>query len=102
MANPKKIIKAVGRAVGGITGKGAKNVNPIYKNMNEKARTDAIAKRSVRVKPLTDQQREKQIQAEFNKDIKDFYQQQSEQMWEHMSSGENFSKVKKINSKRGN
>lgn len=31
MANPKKVIKAVSRAVGGITGKGAKHVNPIYK-----------------------------------------------------------------------
>jgi hypothetical protein len=34
MANPIKAVKAIGRAVGGITGKGSKNVNPIYKNMN--------------------------------------------------------------------
>lgn len=32
MANPIKAVKAVGRAVAGITGKGSKNVNPIYKN----------------------------------------------------------------------
>ena len=32
MANPIKAVKAVGRAVGGITGKGSKNVNPVYKN----------------------------------------------------------------------
>ena len=32
MANPIKVVKAIGRAVGGITGKGAKSVNPVYKN----------------------------------------------------------------------
>jgi hypothetical protein len=31
MANPIKIIKAVVRGVGGISGKGSKNVNPVYK-----------------------------------------------------------------------
>jgi hypothetical protein len=31
MANPVKIIKAVVRGVGGISGKGSKNVNPVYK-----------------------------------------------------------------------
>jgi hypothetical protein len=30
MANPMKAIKAVTRVVGGITGKGSKNVNPTY------------------------------------------------------------------------
>jgi len=34
MANPIKAVKAIGRAVGGITGKGGKQVNPVYKNMN--------------------------------------------------------------------
>lgn len=33
MPNPIKAVKALGRAVGGITGKGAKQVNPVYKNM---------------------------------------------------------------------
>ncbi len=32
MANPLKAVKALGRAVGGITGKGAKQVNPVYRN----------------------------------------------------------------------
>jgi hypothetical protein len=31
MANPIKIIKAVVRGVGGISGKGAKNVDPVYR-----------------------------------------------------------------------
>ena len=31
MPNPIKAVKAIGRAVGGITGKGAKQVNPIYR-----------------------------------------------------------------------
>jgi hypothetical protein len=31
MANPIKAVKAIGRAVGGITGKGSKNINPTYK-----------------------------------------------------------------------
>jgi len=34
MANPIKVVKAIGRAVGGITGKGAKQVNPVYRNIN--------------------------------------------------------------------
>jgi hypothetical protein len=33
MANPIKAIKAVTRAVAGITGKGGKSVNPVYKEM---------------------------------------------------------------------
>jgi len=33
MANPIKAVKAVGRAVAGITGKGSKNVNPVYRNI---------------------------------------------------------------------
>ena len=33
MANPIKAVKALSRAVGGITGKGSKQVNPVYKNM---------------------------------------------------------------------
>lgn len=32
MANPIKVVKAISRAVGGITGKGSKQVNPIYRN----------------------------------------------------------------------
>jgi hypothetical protein len=31
MANPIKAVKAIGRAVGGITGKGSRNVSPTYK-----------------------------------------------------------------------
>jgi len=31
MPNPIKAVKAIGRAVGGITGKGAKQVNPVYR-----------------------------------------------------------------------
>ena len=31
MPNPIKAVKAIGRAVGGITGKGSKKVNPIYR-----------------------------------------------------------------------
>ena len=31
MANPIKAVKAISRAVGGITGKGSKNVSPTYK-----------------------------------------------------------------------
>jgi len=31
MPNPVKIIKAVVRGVGGISGKGAKNVDPVYR-----------------------------------------------------------------------
>ena len=31
MANPIKAVKTIGRAVGGITGKGSKNVSPTYK-----------------------------------------------------------------------
>jgi hypothetical protein len=39
--------KIATRAVGGITGKGAKTVNPVYQNM--RATTDAIQKNSVKV-----------------------------------------------------
>ena len=40
--------KIATRAVGGITGKGAKAVNPVYKNV--RATTDAIQKNSVKIK----------------------------------------------------
>jgi hypothetical protein len=33
MPNPIKAVKALSRAVGGITGKGAKQVNPVYRNI---------------------------------------------------------------------
>ena len=39
--------KIATRAVGGITGKGAKAVNPVYKNV--RATTDAIQKNSVKL-----------------------------------------------------
>jgi len=39
--------KIATRAVGGITGKGAKAVNPVYKNV--RATTDAIQKNSVKI-----------------------------------------------------
>jgi hypothetical protein len=44
MANPIKAVKAIGRAVGGITGKGSKQVNPIYKNSNLKIPSNAHPK----------------------------------------------------------
>jgi hypothetical protein len=31
MANPIKVVKGLARMVGGISGKGAKNVDPVYK-----------------------------------------------------------------------
>jgi hypothetical protein len=39
--------KIATRAVGGITGKGAKTVNPVYRNV--RATTDAIQKNSVKI-----------------------------------------------------
>jgi hypothetical protein len=38
MANPIKIIKAVVRGVGGISGKGAKNVDPVYRETGDSVR----------------------------------------------------------------
>jgi hypothetical protein len=86
-----RAVKAV-RAVGGITGAGAKQVNPLYRNT-----TDAIQKRSVKVKQ-SEKQREAALRAEHEADLKSYRQQQSDEMYQHQSSGENFSKVKKINS----
>ena len=44
MPNPIKAVKALGRAVGGITGKGSKNVNPIYKQqLVSKAKKEVTA-----------------------------------------------------------
>jgi|APGre2960657404_1045060.scaffolds.fasta_scaffold40053_2 hypothetical protein len=40
--------KIATRAVGGITGRGAKTVNPVYQNV--RATTDAIQKNSVKIK----------------------------------------------------
>jgi len=94
MANPIKVVKAVGRAVAGITGKGSKNVNPIYKEMG---RTNQIQSNSVKVK-RTQKQMDEYMYAENDKALKSWSEQVSKQMWDNMSSGEDFSKVKKINS----
>jgi hypothetical protein len=84
--------KLASRATGGITGAGAKQVNPVYRNQ-----TNQIQKNSVKVKQ-TEKQREAALRAENDADLKSYYKQQSEQMRDYMTSGEDFSKVKKINS----
>ena len=84
--------KLATRAVGGIMGTGAKSVNPVYRNQ-----TNQIQKNSVKVKQ-TEKQREAAIRAEYDADMKSYNNQQSQQMRDYMTSGENFSKVKKINS----
>jgi len=94
MANPIKVVKAIGRAVGGITGKGSKNVNPVYREMG---RTNQIQSNSVKVK-RTQKQMDEYMYAENDKALKSWSEQVSKQMWDNMSSGEDFSKVKKINS----
>ena len=94
MANPIKVVKAIGRAVGGITGKGSKNVNPVYKEMG---RTNQIQSNSVKVK-RTQKQMDEYMYAENDKALKSWSEKVSKQMWDNMSSGEDFSKVKKINS----
>jgi len=94
MPNPIKAVKAIGRAVGGITGKGSKNINPIYK---ETGRTNQIQGNSVKVK-RTQKQMDDYMYAENDKALKSWSDQVSKQMWDGMTSGENFSKVKKINS----
>ena len=94
MPNPIKIAKAIGRAVGGITGKGSKNVNPVYKEIG---RTNQIQGNSVKVK-RTQKQMDDYMYAENDKALKSWSDQVSKQMWDGMTSGENFSKVKKINS----
>jgi len=103
MANPIKAVKAIGRAVGGITGKGSKNVNPVYKEMG---RTNQIQSNSVKVKRTqkqmdeyrTQKQMDEYMYAENDKALKSWAEQVSKQMWDNMSSGEDFSRVKKINS----
>ena len=94
MANPMKAIKAVTRVVGGITGKGSKSVNPIYK---ETGRTNQIQGNSVKVKQ-TQKQMDDAMYAENDKALKSWVDQTSKQMWDGMTSGEDFGKVKKINS----
>ena len=94
MANPMKAVKAIGRAVGGITGKGSKNVNPVYK---ETGRTNQIQGNSVKVK-RTQKQMDDAMYAENDKALKSWVDQTSKEMWDGMTSGENFGKVKKINS----
>lgn len=94
MANPIKAVKAISRAVGGITGKGSKNINPVYK---ETGRTNQIQKNSVKVK-RTQKQMDDYMYAENDKALRSWIDQTSQQMWDGMTSGENFSKVKKINS----
>jgi hypothetical protein len=96
MANPIKAVKALGRAVGGITGKGAKQVNPTYKNMDKQV---TPLSKNVKVKQ-TEKQREAAIRAEYDEDMKNYSIQQSQQMRDYMTSGENFSNIKKINSSK--
>ena len=94
MANPIKAVKAVSRVVAGITGKGSKNVNPVYKEMG---RTNQIQSNSVKVK-RTQKQMDEYMYHENDKALKSWAEQVSKQMWDNMSSGEDFSRVKKINS----
>jgi len=90
MANPIKVVKAISRAVGGITGKGANSVNPVYKNGG------AAPISNVKV-VQTAKQRDAALQSAHDKEMADAIKQQSQQMFDNMSSGENFSKTKKIN-----
>jgi len=94
MANPIKTVKAIGRVVAGISGKGSKNVNPIYKEIG---RTNQIQGNSVKVK-RTQKQMDDAMYAENDKALKSWVDQTSKQMWDSMTSGEDFGKVKKINS----
>ena len=96
MANPIKAVKAISRAVGGITGKGSKNVNPVYK---ETGKTNQIQGNSVKVK-YTQKQMDDAMYAENDKALKSWSEQVSKEMFDNMSSGENFGKTIKINSNR--
>jgi hypothetical protein len=42
MPNPIKAVKAIGRAVGGITGKGSKQVNPVYRQSSRQSNVRII------------------------------------------------------------
>ena len=88
--------KLATRAAGGITGKGAKQVNPVYRNMDKQV--TPISK-NVKVKQ-TEKQREAAIRAEYDADMKSYSNQQSQQMRDYMTSGENFSNIKKIDSSK--
>ena len=88
--------KLASRAAGGITGKGAKQVNPTYKNMDKQV---TPLSKNVKVKQ-TEKQREAAIRAEYDEDMKNYSIQQSQQMRDYMTSGENFSNIKKINSSK--
>jgi hypothetical protein len=44
MANPIKAVKAIGRAVGGIAGKGNKQVNPVYRQSYREKEVRIIGK----------------------------------------------------------
>lgn len=96
MVNPIKAAKTIGRAVGGITGKGSKNVNPVYK---ETGKTNQIQGNSVKVK-YTQKQMDDAMYAENDKALKSWSEQVSKEMFDNMSSGENFGKTIKINSNR--
>ena len=86
--------KLASRAAGGIMGAGAKSVNPVYRNQ-----TNQIQKNSVKVKQ-TEKQREAAIRAEYDADMKSYNNQQSQQMRDYMTSGEDFSNIKKIDSSK--
>lgn len=76
MANPIKAVKAIGRAVGGITGKGSKQVNPIYKNMNL---SKAEAKANKRGLKAANKTKSKNIKLDKEMSDLDAYMKASEQ-----------------------
>ena len=88
--------KLASRAAGGITGAGAKQVNPVYRNMDKQV---TPLSKNVKVKQ-TEKQREAAIRAEYDADMKSYNNQQSQQMRDYTTSGENFSNIKKIDSSK--
>ena len=93
MVNPIKAIK-LGIKVGTRSiidrGIGGKTVNPIYKNGGAPPISNVKVVQS-------EKQRDAAFWAAQDKDMADAMKQQSKQMFDNMSSGENFSKTKKIN-----
>ena len=76
MANPIKAVKAIGRAVGGITGKGSKQVNPVYKNMNLSKAEARANKRGLKAANKT---KSKNIKLDRDKSDLDAYMKAAEQ-----------------------
>lgn len=90
-----KALSTAKRTVGGIIGKGSKSVNPVYK-------ANALKDSGGHVKiKQTEKQRNAALQAEHDKDMASYNKQRSDEMWNAMTSGENFGKKTiKINSKK--